>query len=202
MANYCTNTIVLYGQNRLPLKTLEEHIQQVMAAHDDVSSFKQLLCSLHLEKKVRHLDDWRHYLTYCWPVQFKNGVYYLRVETESAWCSMADDFELLLDCPLYQDLNLVYTSEEIGSGIFVNTDTYGLFLTDRYRFHYCFKHDQSFEDMYFASWEELLDFVAKEFPRITVTRDISDTELLCRLYAAYAPEEPYFIIDYFEENIS
>jgi|GEM_PF-1477788 len=58
------------------------------------------------------------------------GLYYFKLETETAWTPTIELWDAVVK--QYEGVSFVYTSEEQGCDIFINTDTEGQFFTQRY----------------------------------------------------------------------
>jgi len=61
------------------------------------------------------------------------------IGTETAWSPTSEAWEAILE--KYKGIFTVYTAEELGNGIFINTDVQGYCFTDRYRFE-CYFGDK------------------------------------------------------------
>jgi hypothetical protein len=77
----------------------------------------------------------------------------LSVHSEDAWAPMSDFYEFA--AALY-NVQYVYSAEEPGSGVYVNTDTEGRFFTDRYKIElYVEDMDQYKDDPLIQTLNEL-----------------------------------------------
>jgi len=60
---------------------------------------------------------------------------YFRIDEETAWSPATELWEAVVE--QYDGVSFVYCAEEVGNGIFVNTDVSGLFFCERYLLEIC-----------------------------------------------------------------
>lgn len=198
MANYCANSIVFYAEDKEILKNLWEKINSCMDKRQ--CSVKNLLKSCgYTEEEAAEIADGRDYFTYLDDaVTTDYERYYFKADTDSAWNPNIDSFKILLKEKYNGKIKLMYQSEEAGCGIFVTNDINGIFFSDRYRLD--FDLGNEWNTVYFSDYEELVKFIADEFPKAGVNLSDSTKALEYKVKAAYKFKEAYghhFWIDTF-----
>lgn len=85
---------------------------------------------------------------------------YISVQTETAWEPMYDMWDMILAECGFTDIKYVYSSEEPGMGIYINTDKKGKFFSEKYRVE-VYISDEFYcnETQYFNSDKEALDYL-------------------------------------------
>lgn len=183
MANYCSNGIVFYSKSKGLLTDLWNKMNTCIDGSN--SSVKQLLkiCGCTQEQ----MDEWvdgRDYLVYVDDkVHHEPGLYYFRVDTESAWTPNMDSFTFLLKEKYNGKIKLLYQSEEPGGSIFVTNDAESKFFSDSYRLD--FSLDGHCVTGYYVGLEDLLEDIDEMFPKAAVTKADSLEVMESKIKAAY-----------------
>lgn len=198
MSNYCANSIVFYAEDKEVLKDLWEKINSCMDKRQ--CSVKTLLKSCgYTEEEAAEIADGRDYFTYLDDaVATDYRRYYFKADTDSAWNPNMDSFKILLKEKYNGKIKLMYQSEEAGCGIFVTNDINGIFFSERYRLDFDIGGD--WNTVYFSDYEELVKFIADEFPKAGVNLSDSTKALEYKVKAAYKFKEVsghHFWIDTF-----
>lgn len=168
MANYCMNDIVFYSTNPKALERLYEPMKQMVTTYHSDTSFHKLLVALKQEPLVEQLEDLRHYLLDIGNIEKQGDTYYFHLYTEAAWSPHTEDIDVLLSTPTYQDIQYVYTAEEPGMGIFINSDVNHRFLDTQYLIYYYYG-DTTEEDQYVSNQEDLVNYLQSKFPNALIT---------------------------------
>lgn len=200
MANYCSNSIVFFSNNKKMLKNLWNKIN-ICLDNRQHNSVKYLLklCG-YTNNEANEIADGRDYFIYLDDVVHEEepGVYYFRADTESAWSPNMDTFKSLLNDKYQGKINLLYHSEEPGCGIFLTNDFNRAVFSDKYRLDFDIG-DKWITD-YYSDFKELVDFVAAEFPKAKITIFDTVDSIVKKVTAAYnldSEDDKYFCIDVF-----
>ena len=94
-------------------------------------------------------------------VEDDSGRRAFRVYTETAWGPMPEMWWQIIDAMYPGLVHFVYMAEEPGNGVFVNTDSAGLFFPDRYRA--AVEDGEEFYEEFFCSDEELEKFLKEKY---------------------------------------
>lgn len=200
MPNYFTNRIIFYGEDK---KTLKDLLDKLSACVDEPAKNKVRifleLSGLNAEDAEAYADrhDFFTYLDFA--VQENPCGAYFEVQTESAWSANMECFYKVLRKTYDGKINMVYQSEEAGCGIFINSDTEGLFFTERYRLDYC--HGDSSVREYFSSWQEAAEFLYDAFPKAKITPYTSLADAVNRIESLYrfdSRKQEYIYLDRFK----
>ena len=97
----------------------------------------------------------------------KENVYYFYFQTESAWSPNVEVFTKIIREKFDDEFELEHCSEESGMGIYINTDSDGLFFPDRYYLDCCINNEYYTE--YYKTKEAVLDWIKEKFPTVDVT---------------------------------
>lgn len=202
MANYCANSIVFYGEDKDVLKDLWEKINYCMDTRQ--CSVKSLLKSCgYTEDEAAERADGRDYFTYLDDaVTTDYERYYFKADTDSAWNPNIDSFKILLQEKYNGKIKLMYQSEEAGCGIFITNDINGIFFSERYRLDFDMGKDWITE--YFTGYEDLVNFIADEFPKAGVKLSDDTKAIEYKVKKAYKFKEAFgqhFWIDTFSYDI-
>lgn len=85
---------------------------------------------------------------------------YISLQTETAWEPMYDMWDMILAECGFTDIKYVYSSEEPGMGIYINTDTEGRFFPEIYRIEVYISDDFYCNDtQYFCSDMDALNYL-------------------------------------------
>ena len=204
MANYCSNNIAFYSKDRAALQDLFAKINDVLDNTNNHSIYQLILKHGYSEEAAKKITDCRDYITYAEDkiTDCPCGYSYFKIDTESAWQPNMTTFFYLLQDKYANKISLVYTSEEPGSGVFINTDVDGLFFTDRYRIDYCI--EDYYETEYFDTFKEVTDYIREKFPKAKICIFDSPNLIKDKIHEAYITEETYhnfyFYLDRFTCN--
>lgn len=189
MANYCTNAIAFYGELN-QLEALHGHIERTMLIDPHEPRITTLLDEMNLSTKV---NDTRHFIINLNPIISDKDSHHFVLLTESAWCPMTEDFDAILKQPEFSTLDYVYTAEEPGMGIYINTDTTQRFLTPKYRF-FSYMDDAVVHEEYFSSLADLVKWVNSIFS-VFIDPNSTINSIITQLCKAYHDTDAEFFID-------
>ena len=164
MANYCSNSIVFYSKDRAKLSVFLRKMSAAFTTRD--SHFYNLMV-LHGygNREISAVIDKRDFFTSCdTKLSVKEDIYSFRLDTETAWEPHMEIFRKVLQEKYGNVIRMVYMAEECGSSIFINSDTEGKFLPERYMVDCC--HNGEYLKEYFDSYEEAKDWLRGEYPDI------------------------------------
>ena len=204
MANYCSNNIAFYSKDRATLQDLFTKINDVLDNTNTHSVYQLMLKHGYSEEAAKKITDCRDCITYAEDkiTDLSCGYSYFKIDTESAWQPNMTTFFYLLQDKYANKISLVYTSEEPGSGVFINTDVDGLFFTDRYRIDYCVNNDYQTE--YFSGFSEVIDYINEKLPEAQVCVFDTPNQIKDTVHEAYITKETYnnfyFYLDRFTCN--
>lgn len=200
MANYFTNRIIFYGEDKEALADLLDKISACVdePAKNKVRTFLEL-AGLNSDDAEAYADrhDFFTYLDFA--VQENPYGSYFEVQTESAWSANMEGFYKVLRKNYDGKINMVYQSEESGCGIFINSDTEGFFFIDRYRLDYCYG-DSSVRE-YFSTWQETAEFLNAAFPKAKITPYTTLADAVNRIESLYhfdSRKQEYIYLDRFK----
>ena len=166
MANECETSIVFYSEHRVVIKDLWQNIIDFCKDNNDCTIYKFIQKMGYSPNDLYHADK-RGAITYCdSSVAYKDDTAYFKIETISAWMPQVDEFFKLIDEKYDREISVVFEAEEMGYGIFYNTDIEGRFFKDRYKIDYCLKQDIV---KYFERFDEAIDYIKKIFPKAKVS---------------------------------
>lgn len=168
MANYCSNTIALFGYDKKKLDAFRKLMVESFKSSKDKTVRDFVIECGYSKETAEELTDGRDTFTDVDDeVSEKEGVYYLRFKTESAWNPNVAIFRMIIMEKFNNEFDIEYCSEEPGIGIFINTDEEGFFFTDRYYMDSCINGEYFTE--YYETKEEILSFIREKFPEAKVT---------------------------------
>jgi len=96
---------------------------------------------------IEHLDD------------FEPGSSFFTLESDTDWTPMYELWEAVI--AQYDGISFVYTAEECGERIYINTDTEGLCLSERYLLNIC--SDVSIPEGWYANRNKPLCLDIREY---------------------------------------
>ena len=202
MANYCSNNIAFYSKDRAVLQDLFTKINDVLDNTNNHSIYQLILKHGYSEEAAKKITDCRDYITYAEDklTDLSCGYSYFKIDTESAWQPNMTTFFYLLQDKYANKISLVYTSEEPGSGVFINTDVDGLFFNDRYKIDCCL--DSNYFTDYFTDFNEVIEFIQEDYPKADVCIYDSPEEIRNKVITAYgsSSEDNFFYLDRFTCN--
>lgn len=204
MANYCSNNIAFYSKDRALLQDLFTKINDVLDNTNNHSVYQLMLKHSYSEEAAKKITDCRDYITYAEDkiTDLPCGYSYFKIDIESSWQPNMTTFFYLLQDKYANKISLVYTSEEPGSGVFINTDVDGLFFNYRYRIDYCI--EDYYETEYFDTFKEVTDYISEKFPKAKICIFDSPNLIKDKIHEAYITEETYrnfyFYLDRFTCN--
>ncbi|MFR6482710.1 MAG: hypothetical protein ACLUPK_05580 [Veillonella sp.] len=74
------------------------------------------------------IKDKRNFIIDCGELQQADDEYFFHMYTEAAWVPHIEDIDLLLSADAFSEIQYVYTAEEPGMEIYVNSDVEHKFL--------------------------------------------------------------------------
>lgn len=137
------------------------------------------------------------------------------LDVGSAWVPCPEIFDKIIqkcytDSDGNADIEYVYQAEEVGCGVFVNTDIDGRYFPDLYRLEYCFaesENETSAVEVYFESTMDLLDwgneFFDKSFGSVSEISEYANEKIKEQAitYGDWVNDECYFVINEFKEHL-
>lgn len=168
MANYCNNTIAIIGYDK---EKLEDFRKLMVDAFRDsrngtVRDFV-IKCGYDKEEAIQFTDGRDTFIDIDDEINQKENVYYFYFQTESAWSPNVEVFTKIIREKFDDEFELEHCSEESGMGIYINTDSDGLFFSDRYYLDCCINNEYYTE--YYETKEAVLDWIKEKFPTVDVT---------------------------------
>ncbi|WP_346687041.1 hypothetical protein [Megamonas hypermegale] len=166
MANECETSIVFYSEHKAMIKDLWRNIISFCKDNHDCTIYK-FMQKRGYSKNDLYQSDKRGAITYCdSSVTYKDDIVYFKIETVSAWMPQVDEFYKLIDEKYDRKISIVFETEEMGCGIYYNTDIEGRFFRDRYKIDYCLKQDTI---RYFERFDDAIDYIKEVFPKAKVS---------------------------------
>ena len=166
MANECDTSIVFYSEYKAMIKDLWQNITEFCKDNHDCTIYK-FMQKMGYSSNDLYRSDKRGVITYCdSSVTYKDDIAYFKIETLSAWMPQVDEFYKLIDEKYGGKISIVFEAEEMGCGIYYNTDIEGRFFKDRYKIDYCLKQDTV---KYFERFDEAIEYIKRIFPRANVS---------------------------------
>lgn len=186
MANECETSIVFYSEHKEMIKNLWRNIMDFCKDNHDCTIYK-FMREIGYSKDDLHKFDERGAITDCdSSVTYEDNVAYFKIETVSAWMPQVDEFYKLIDEKYDREISLVFEAEEMGCGIYYNTDIEGRFFKDRYKIDYYLKQNTV---KYFERFDEAIKYIKEIFPKakVSIFDDINIIEE--KITAAYDMNE-------------
>lgn len=128
MANYCSNSVTYYSDNQGQILNLYLRLRSAAEALGDMEMgsirAKPLLAELGVDPETIEKLDGRTSINYLGLLVEDEKPVGVQFDAESAW-SPCDDFADILLRAIYPDrgdIEMVYTAEEPGCEVYVNTD--------------------------------------------------------------------------------
>ena len=128
MANYCSNSVTYYSDNQGQILNLYLRLRGAAEALGDMEmgsiKAKPLLAELGVDPETIEKLDGRTSINYLGLLVEDEKPVGVQFDAESAW-SPCDDFADILLRAIYPDrgdIEMVYTAEEPGCEVYVNTD--------------------------------------------------------------------------------
>ena len=169
MANECETSIVFYSEHKALIKDLWQNIIDFCKDNQDCTIYKFMLKRGYSQNDLYHSDKRGAITYYDSSVSYKDDIAYFKIETISAWLPQVDEFYKLVKEKYDRKISIAFKAEEMGCGIYYNTDIEGRFFKDRYKIDYCLKQDTV---KYFEGFDEAISYIKKN-PRIIVLRTFS-----------------------------
>ena len=186
MANECETSIVFYSEKKEELYDLWQNITKFCSSNHDCTIYKFML-KIGYSPNDLYRSDKRGAITDCDSfVSYKDNIAYFKIKTVSAWTPQIDEFYKLVNEKYDRRISIVFKAEEIGCGIYYNTDIEGRFFKDRYKIDYCLRQDIV---KYFERFDEAIEYIKKNFPKakVSIFDDINTIEE--KVEAAYDKNE-------------
>ena len=168
MANYCSNSIAIFGYDKEKVDELRNLMFKFLN-DNSTSSIRAfvVVCGYSSDEALKMTDGRDTFVDVDDEVSEKESIFYFKFQTETAWSPNVDVFRKIISDKYGEDLDMEYCSEEPGVGIYINTDEEGFFFTDRYYLDSCINSE--YETEYFENKQEVLDWIKSKFPDIKVT---------------------------------
>lgn len=176
MCNYAVNLITFSSRNGTMLKKLHRNVLKCFrSAGIGKNMVKNLI------KAYGYITGYgannTDYISDCDElIASKEGVYYFRCETTSAWENNMLPIMCLLKNEYGNEVHLSFMSEEPGNALFLVKDETGVFYPERYKVEWCIGCEWQVE--YFCTFKELFDYLKTVFPDAAISYfdSISDIE--------------------------
>jgi len=190
MPNWCSTKYVVFTDNddKTVLQRFYNNLTAVLNTPSDTkNSFDSGCLSYVAIKHGLNGEDIPCRGTIEYLGEYESGESFLSFETETAWGPCDELWDTIIG--QYEGVSHVYISEEPGMGYFVNTDTDGRFLPEKYLldlsgdefipdgwYSNCLTKPTCLEEhVYFDSFEGLMDYctniTGKEFATLEELRD-------------------------------
>lgn len=202
MANYCSNNIVFYSNNREKISDLWDKMYNFVDKAGYGSVYDFMMTYVKDKEVVSNNVDRRDYFIGVDTELEESGEdYYFKLETESAWSPNMDVFYKFLDKNYDNEIKMVYRSEEPGCGIFITSDVDELFFTERYYLDYGYQGNCQIE--YFYEHIELMKYLKELFPKAALNHYDSLKEIRDKVEDIYAVEDAdfFFNLECFEYDM-
>lgn len=203
MANYCSNTIVFYSKDRMKLAVL---LRKINAACDSRQSgfFSLLVLHGYSKKEISGIIDGRDSIISCDSRLTKDqdgDTFSFGVDTETAWSPHVEVFRKILADKYENAVRMVYRSEEPGFGIYINSDTEGKYITDRYMVDCC--HFGEYHMEYFDTFAEAVEWIQNEYTEVGFSSHDTESDIENKINKLVLQnEEDFFAFHYFEPDCS
>ena len=161
MPNWCTNSVVVYG-NKSEIEIFRQKYEQAFKQMQENKNWGtyELFMVHGYEHNFTLSDksDWIRGQLYepNGTGTLPDGTCYFSFYFESAWGPMIDGLNRILK-DNYKTLKSVILAEEFGNGIFVNTDTEHKFFDEKY----CIDSDELGME-YFSNDHDLIEYIKNE----------------------------------------
>ena len=169
MANYCSNSIAVFGYDKEKLDEFHNLVVKFFNENSTNNSIRTFViaCGYSNDEALKMTDGRDTIVVGDDAVSEKERLFYFKFQTESALNPNVGVFRKIISAKYGEELDIEHCSEEPGMGIFINTDETGFFFTDRYYLNSCINGE--YETEYFESREEVLNWVKSKFPDILAT---------------------------------
>ena len=201
MANYCSNSIVFCSKDRAKLSVFLRKMSAAFTTRDS-HFYNFMVLHGYGNREISAVIDKRDFFTSCdTRLTVKDGTYNFRLDTETAWEPHMDVFRKVLKEKYGNVIQMVYVAEECGSSIFINSDTEGKFLPERYMVDCC--HNGEYHKEYFDSYQEAVEWVRGEYTDTGFGKydSIADIEKKVN-NSVYRGEDDLFTMHRFEPEYS
>ena len=166
MANYCSNCIAFFGNNLDKLEHLRKMMEDTFNK-EDCYSIRNFVLKYGYTKEAAygftdirdsfvHIDD---------EVSKDEQGYYFTIQTESAWNPNMNVFRKVIADHYENEIDYVYTAEEPGFSVYLNTDSTGRFYDDRYHLDYCINGNKYVME-YYSSFNDVIKVLKEDFPEL------------------------------------
>lgn len=145
MPNWCSNTVVYYSKEK---DDVDKLVSTIKDCYPDDYNVDLCWLSYLADKLGIKISECGGYIEWVGDVEKEDEYYCVKIDIESAWSPLATLFYQIADAT---NTLCVYSAEEPGSEIYINTDEYGNFLTDRYKI-------TDIDSEYFESMSGLIDY--------------------------------------------
>ena len=165
MPNWCSSAYCIHGPKK-PVEDAKKFIEKALsdAANKEASNpeswLGQIVIACGMDYGKVSCRGWIQDITEIEDMRIGlEEISYFYIYSEDAWGPMPEVFLLLIEKKFPgQNLELCFTAEEPGCGVYCNTDTSGIFFQDRW----VVEDYESFHE-YFETDEEVIDFINREF---------------------------------------
>ena len=190
MPNWCMTNVTFYSKSENQIKRLHDVLSEL---DEGESLLPNGFGNLWLGNILHYFGfDWEK--IYCRgsisffgiTTQDADGRFYFEVGQEDAWSPKKEVWDAVLSKEEFSDVEYVYMAEEPGCGLYLNSDSSGLFYEDRYTVDVYldgkFYNDKtcSYNQEYFTSEDECLEYLREisenlgnkqEFATVTEAND-------------------------------
>lgn len=135
MPNWCSTNITFYSENKNQIEKLHSVLDELDANETRLpNGFGNLWLGNIIDYFGENYkgNQCRGEIAYFDEVRKDEEYYCFEIQQMDAWCPQLDAWEIALSRADFCDVNYVYVAEESGCGIYVCSDTDGLFYGDKY----------------------------------------------------------------------
>ena len=129
------------------------------------------------------------------------SIHFFEIETEEAWERHPEIWESIFSQECFDEVNFVYIAEESGNGLYINTDSEGLFYSDRYYVDVCLENEnRGYESAYFENDEGLFTYLKELAREIGLPDDFQSIEQAQEMFSMRLNDEEYISVHRYESQ--
>lgn len=195
MANICFNDITFYSTDEAKIKKLHSDFEK---NSDDFIALYTVIKNMGYDYLNKVVVDRRDAFTYLGEI-VEGGlddkpIYNFEICTESANAPNMQMLKALIEEEPYKGIELVHMSEEDGCGLYINTDTAGLFYDARYFITSALNEEyDKYSSKDFAS---IVERAMSDFPEADISEDDTIDEIESKIEPFLNEDDYYNIYEY------